>query len=301
APNPTSSRWTGYYEVETAGPHVLFVQWNGERSGFRLFVDDKKVLDNWELAKSLVDQVTLDLSPGAHKVVVEQYKNDRLERLRLRVGIQPLQKLVDDEAKAIAKSADVVVLAVGFDPESESEGSDRTFQLPPGQDELVQEIAALNKNTIVVVTAGGNVSMPWLNGVPALLHTWYPGQEGGTALAKILFGDENPSGHLPVTFEKRWEDNPVHDSYYPAPGTKKIEYKEGIFVGYRGYEHNKVQPQFPFGFGLSYTSFKYSKLQASLTQVSFDVTNTGKREGSTVAQVYIGDPHVAVPRPAKEL
>jgi beta-glucosidase len=194
-----------------------------------------------------------------------------------------------------------VVLAVGFDPESESEGSDRTFQLPPGQDELIQEIAALNKNTIVVVTAGGSASMPWLNSVPALLHAWYPGQEGGTALARILFGETNPSGHLPATFEKRWEDNPVHDSYYPTPGTNKIEYKEGVFVGYRGYEHNKVQPQFPFGFGLSYTTFKYANLQATPTTISFDVTNTGKREGAAVPQVYIGDTHASIPRPPKEL
>jgi beta-glucosidase len=298
---PTSSRWAGYYLAESAGPHVVFVQWNGERSGFRMFVDDKKVLDNWDLAKALVDQVTLDLTAGTHKIVLEQYKNDRHDRLRLRVGIQPLQRIVDEEAKAIAKSADVVVLAVGFDPDTESEGSDRTFQLPPGQDQLVQEIAALNESTIVVVTAGGGVSMPWLNSVPALLHTWYPGQEGGTALAKILFGEVNPSGHLPATFEKRWEDNPVHDSYYPATGTKKIEYKEGVFVGYRGYEHNKVQPQFPFGFGMSYTTFKYANLQATPVQVSFDVTNTGKREGSAVPQVYIGDTQAAMPRPIKEL
>jgi beta-glucosidase len=302
AAHPTSSRWTGYYIVENAGPHNVFVQWNGERSGFRLFVDDKKVLDDWDLAKALVDQATLQLTAGPHKVVIEQYKNDRLEALRLRLGIQPLQKIVTDEAKALSKKADVVILAVGFEPDTESEGSDRTFQLPPGQDQLIQEIAAANPKTAVVITAGGNVDMnAWIDKVPAILHTWYAGQEGGTALAKIAFGDVNPSGHLPVSFERRWEDNPVHDSYYPEAGTKKVVYREGIFVGYRGYEHNKVKPLFPFGYGLSYTTFKYANLKATPTAVAFDVTNSGSRGGSAVPQLYVASAGSTVQRPVKEL
>jgi beta-glucosidase len=302
APHPTSSRWTGYYIADAAGPHNVFVQWNGERSGFRLFVDDKKVLDDWDLARALVDQATLQLSAGPHKVVIEQYKNDRLEALRLRLGIQPLQKIVSDEAKALAKKADAVIVAVGFEPDTESEGSDRTFQLAPGQDQLIQEIAAANPKTAVVITAGGNVDMSaWIDKVPAILHTWYAGQEGGTALAKVVFGDVNPSGHLPVSFERRWEDNPVHDSYYPEEGTKKVVYREGIFVGYRGYEHNKVKPLFPFGYGLSYTTFKYTNLKATPTAVTFDVTNSGSREGSAVPQLYVGSANTTVPRPTKEL
>ena len=120
----------------------------------------------------------------------------------------------------------------------------------------------------------------------------------------------NPSGRLPVTFECRWEDNPVHDSYYPEAGTKRVVYKEGVFVGYRGYEHNSTKPLFPFGFGLSYTTFKYSNLSIKPVsnsesgpryEVSFDVKNTGTREGAEVAQVYVGDTQTKVPRPAKEL
>ena len=107
-------------------------------------------------------------------------------------------------------------------------------------------MAAANKNTIVVMTSGGSVDMnAWLDRVPALVQAWYPGQEGGTALAEILFGDVNPSGRLPVTFERRWEDNPVHDSYYPEAGTKRVVYKEGLFVGYRGYEHNRYEATVP--------------------------------------------------------
>jgi beta-glucosidase len=175
-------------------------------------------------------------------------------------------------------------------------------------------MAVANKNTIVVITSGGNVDMnSWVDRVPALIEAWYPGQEGGTALAEVLFGDVNPSGRLPVTFERRWQDNPASDSYYPADGTNKVVYKERIFVGYRGYEKNGTKPRFPFGYGLSYTTFTYGKL--SITQgvtkggspeywwaeVSFDVTNTGERAGAEVAQVYVSDTHSKVARPPKEL
>jgi hypothetical protein len=196
---------------------------------------------------------------------------------------------------------------------SRTEGADRTFALPPGQDELIQAMAAANKNTIVVTSGGGVDMSAWADRVPALIEAWYPGQEGGTALAEILFGDVNPSGRLPVTFERRWEDNPAHDSYYPAAGTNRVGYKEGVFVGYRGYEHNHTKPLFPFGYGLSYTTFKYASLSVrpvsgaaagadgALYQVSFDVKNTGTREGADVAQVYVGDTHSKVARPSKEL
>jgi beta-glucosidase len=141
----------------------------------------------------------------------------------------------------------------------------------------------------------------WLDRVPGVIEVWYPGQEGGTALAEILFGDVNPSGHLPATFERRWEDNPTHDNYYPEKGTNRVVYKEGIFVGYRGYEHNGTKPLFPFGYGLSYTTFKYGSLKADEHQVSFEVTNTGSRAGDAVPEVYISPEHSGVPRPSKEL
>ena len=213
------------------------------------------------------------------------------------------------------------MVAVGFDPESESEGSDRTFRLPPGQDELIEKMAAANKRVIVVITSGGAVDMnAWVDWIPALLEAWYPGQEGGTALAQIIFGDVNPSGRLPVSFERRWEDNPVHDSYYPEPGSNRVVYKEGIFVGYRRYDYKNVKTRFEFGSGLSYSTFQYRSLSvrpiwrisgppdrntpraaAPLYQVSFDVTNTGPRAGATVAEVYVGESHPRIPRPLKEL
>jgi beta-glucosidase len=149
----------------------------------------------------------------------------------------------------------------------------------------------------------------WIDKVPAILHTWYPGQEGGTALAQILFGDYSPSGKLPASFERRWEDNPVFHNYYPAPGQSRVQYAEGVFVGYRHYDRSDTKPLFPFGFGLSYTTFAYSNLTVSPQTgnvkepitVSFDVKNTGHREGAEVAELYVGDAHATVPRPVKEL
>jgi beta-glucosidase len=124
----------------------------------------------------------------------------------MQLGIVRHDAIVDAEALKLAAKADAVVLAAGFDPSNEAEGADRTFQLPSGQDELIQEIAATNKNTIVVMTSGGSVDMnAWLDRVPALIEAWYPGQEGGTALAEILYGDVNPSGRLPASFERRWK------------------------------------------------------------------------------------------------
>jgi beta-glucosidase len=312
-----SSRWTGYYTPQGAGAYDIFVQTTRERGGnYRLYVDNKLVFDNWTTLTALSDYRTLQLEPGAHKVVLEQTGRGERRAARLRMGIVQTGQFVSADAKKLAASADVVVVAAGFDAESEAESADRTFRLPLGQDELIKEMAAANKNTIVVMTSGGSVDMnTWLDRVPALVQAWYPGQEGGAAVAEILFGDVNPSGRLPVTFERRWGDNPVHDSYYPDAGTKRVVYKEGVFVGYRGYERNDTKPLFPFGFGLSYTTFKYSNLSIKTVkgtvssndpsgpryEVSFDVTNTGTREGADVAQVYVGDTQTKVPRPAKEL
>ena len=211
--------------------------------------------------------------------------------------------------KSVVSSADAVVLCVGFNPDTEGEGADRTFALPPGQDDLIRQVASVNKRVIVVITAGGNVDMTgWIDQVPAVLQAWYPGQEGGSALADILFGDFSPSGKLPASFERRWEDNPVFHSYYPQ-ADKRVAYTEGIFLGYRYYDRSSTKPLFPFGFGLSYTRFQYSALRISPNQsaspdsvfVSFDVKNIGHRAGAEVAELYVGDSHSSVPRPVKEL
>jgi beta-glucosidase len=226
----------------------------------------------------------------------------------LKIGIAQEGTLVNQSAIDMAKKADAVIVAVGYDADIETEGADREFQLPPGQDELIEKIAAANPNTIVTVTAGGSVDASrWIDHIAALLHNWYPGQEGGTALAEVVFGDVNPSGRLPISWEHSLKDNPSYPYYYPTPGTLTVPYKDEIFVGYRGYEHNGVKPLFPFGYGLSYTSFKYSGLAiqpgtgAGSYEVSFDITNTGTRAGADVAQVYVSEDHPQVPRPPQEL
>ncbi|HXB53862.1 MAG TPA: glycoside hydrolase family 3 C-terminal domain-containing protein [Vicinamibacteria bacterium] len=316
--NSRSERWTGYFVPPSPGAYDAFVAATGEDGGhYRLYVDDKVVLDNWKSSPELMGMTSLSFDQRPHKVVLEHHGRSRWLGGRLALGLVRQGTLVEADAKALAKSADVVVVAAGFSPASESEGADRTFRLPPGQDELIREMVAANRNTVVVLTAGGGVdTSAWLDRVPALVHAWYPGQEGGTALAAILLGDVNPSGRLPITLERRWEDNPVHDSYYPAEtGTNRIVYQEGVFVGYRGYEHRGTKPLFPFGYGLSYTTFKYGNLAIKSTapgasggesgeppyEVSFDVTNTGSQAGADVAQVYVGETQARVPRPAKEL
>ena len=304
-----SHRMTGYYNATSAGKYVVALDSSGENNGNRVFVDGKKIIDNWSIVRAFQPHVTLDLSAGPHKIVIEETQTSPVGG-HLLFAITPQDRIVDAEVAKLAKMADAVVVEVGYQQESESEGGDRTFSLPFGQDELIQAVAAANPKTIVAVTAGGNVdSSLWIDRVPAYLQTWYAGQSGGQALAEILFGDVNPSGHLPATFERRLEDNPAFANYYPAEGSKDVEYKEGIFVGYRGYEKNKVEPLFPFGFGLSYTTFKFSNLMVSQTSLggelkavaTFDVTNTGTRKGAEVAQLYVGEDAPKVARPLHEL
>ncbi len=301
----SSRRWTGYYNAPEAGRYVVAMQAPREGAGARLYVDDKLVFDNWKLIRALQPTTTMELSTGPHKVLIEDYQGSRIGGT-LRLGIVAENKVVSARAKQMAAKADAVIVSAGYDSESESEGGDRTFELPFGQAELIREMASANKKTIVTVTSGGNVaSADWIGNVPGYIEAWYGGQEGGKALAEALFGDVNPSGKLPVTFEAKAEDNPTFANYYPEGDGIKVEYKEGIFVGYRGYEKNHVKPLYPFGYGLSYTTFKFSKLAVSgsgaKATVSFDVTNTGKRAGAEVAEVYVADDHAKVARPAKEL
>lgn len=308
APHGSSRRWSGYYMAPEAGKYIVALQGSGENNSNRVFIDGKVVIDDWKIVRADQPHITLGLTAGPHKVVVEDARRSPMGG-RIRFAIAEESKVIDAKARELAAKADAVVVAAGFDADSESEGGDRTFDLPFGQDELIREMGAANKKTIVTVTSGGNVdSSTWVDRVPAYIENWYAGQEGGTALAEVLFGDVDPSGHLPVTFERREQDNPTYGNYYPEGDSNRVVYKEGIFVGYRGYEHNHVKPLFPFGYGLSYTTFKFANLsvrpQSATTAkvtVSFDVTNTGSRPGAEVAQVYVSDGHATIARPEKEL
>ncbi len=271
-----SSKWTGYYTPAEAGKFVVFIQTDGK---YRLLVDDAVVFDSSVIPKYILNQATLELTKAPHKVVVEQLSQQIGSVSGMRTGIAPLSTIVDKDALAMASKADAVIVAVGFNAASETEGGDRSFELPVGQEQLIEQIAALGKKTIVVITSGGSVDVSnWKDKVQGIFETWYSGEQGGTAAARLLFGEENPSGHLPISWEKQITDNPSYAHYYPDPGTNKIVYREGIFMGYRGYEHNHVEPQYPFGFGLSYTKFSFSHLASSPSgdghfHVTFDVTN----------------------------
>ena len=217
------------------------------------------------------------------------------------------------EAVRTLKEADAVVVSVGFDRQTEKEDHDRTFALPQGQDELIEFAAEHNDNVIVVIYSGGAVDMRrWHDKVEAVLMGWYPGQEGGLAIARMLAGEMSPSGRLPISIEASPEDNPAYDNYYvEEPMTKRghstlnVTYGEGIFVGYRGYEKNGVSPLYPFGYGLTYTSFEYSDLMVSEkgdgVDVTLTVTNTGNFDAAEVVQIYVGEDNPCVARPAKEL
>ncbi len=306
-----SHRLTGYFRAATAGAYLVALAGSGEGHGDRVFIDDKLVIDDWKYVRAFEPHLSMPLSAGMHKVVVEAWQNGPTSG-RLRLAIVPEDKIVNEQARQMAAKADVVIVAAGFgsnrDETSESEGGDRTFDLPYGQDALIRAMSAANPKTIVTVTSGGNVdSTMWITQIPALIEGWYGGQAGGQAMAEILFGDVNPSGHLPATFERRAEDNPTYNNYYPEADGIRVLYKEGIFVGYRGYEKNHVTPLFPFGYGLSYTTFSFSNLKVApgsgpaLATVTFDITNSGQRQGSEVAQVYVSDPHAKIPRPIHEL
>ncbi len=232
----------------------------------------------------------------------------------------------DDEKKAVAQ-ADVVIVAVGFTAATEREGKDRTFTLPAGQDALVEQVVAANSRTIVLLTGGGGMDLSrWLDKVPVVLHLYYPGQEGGTAVAQILFGQHDPEGKLPVSFDRSWDESPSARWYHgdPADNTtlhttgadgkpldytvEHIKYGDKLMVGYRYWTTTGKHPLFPFGFGLSYTTFKFSNLAApadaasgSAISVSFDVTNTGNVAGAEVAQLYVSDPSTQADRPEREL
>jgi beta-glucosidase len=190
----------------------------------------------------------------------------------------------------------------------EHEGLDRPWELPALQTEELAQLLALNPRVIVAINAGGNLGLgDNLAKIPALLWAWYPGQNGNVALGKILFGDLNPSGHLPDTFEKRFEDSPAFGNY-PGDtngGAAHVNLAEGIYVGYRWYDKKNIAPAFPFGFGLSYTTFAIKNVRSAPDadgfDVTVDVTNTGARNGAEVVQLYLRPTGTAIDRPVQEL
>jgi len=301
-----SARWTGKIKADINSKFRFAVAGD---DGYRLFIDGELAIDKWNDQAETTTIIEKNLIAGKeYDIKLEYYQGTGSAVIRF--GYSPITDEPAAEALKLAKQVDAVVLCLGFNNETESEGFDRPFSLPKEQIELLKKVIEANKNTVVVLNAGGNTGIAeWLDNAPALIHSWYPGQSGAIALAEILFGKTNPSGKLPVTFEKKWEDSPVYNSYFDDDNDLKVTYKEGIFMGYRGYDKNNIEPLFPFGYGLSYTAFEYSNIKLSSDKISqsqkltitVDIKNTGKVEGKEVVQLYIKDKESSLPRPEKEL
>src|SRR5687767_1331031 len=303
-----SLRMEGFFMPQENGLHIFTVNAIGRA---RLFIDDELVIDHWAESESGQQKmVELELTAGKGYPVRVEYSWKGNKRWRsLSLGhLPPRSDDLIGEAVDLAKRSDVVVLIAGLSNEWESEGFDRVdMKLPGAQDKLIERVVAANSNTVVVLNVGSAVEMPWIDKVPAVIQLWYDGQEQGNALSDVLFGDVNPSGKLPTTIPVRLQDNPAYINYPGENG--KVRYGEGLFVGYRYYDKKELAPQFPFGHGLSYTTFEYDNLHLSTDQttpekgldVSFDVTNTGKRAGKEVAQLYVRDIKCSLARPEKEL
>ena len=260
-----------------------------------LFINGKRIINNWRDQAPTTETGTLDLTAGKPvQIEVDYYENGGGAEVNLG-WLTPNSKLLTQAVK-LAKQSDVaVVYANNF----ESEGADlANIDLPSDQNALINAVAAANPNTVVVLNTGSAVTMPWLSKVRGVIEAWYPGQESGNAIAALLFGDVNPSGKLPVTFPATLNQVPASTKAQWPGVNGKVHYSEGLDVGYRWYDAKKLTPLFPFGYGLSYTTFKFSDLKVTpsalapgkTVTVTAQVTNTGTRAGAEVAQLYLTDP-----------
>ena len=302
-----SSRHTFFYSPACDESLKVYASGN---DGIRLYINGEQLVEKWGGINWNRDSFLYDFKKGeTYEFVVEHFNGTGS------IGLEVKFENIRINDPDLVKKADCVVVCLGHDSLTEKENFDRTFDLPAGQVEYLRKILALNDNVVVVLNAGGGVEMtPWISDVKAVLMAWYPGQQGGLAVSEIITGKVSPSGKLPVSIEKKLEDNPSYANYYEnvdrvrTPDINpysRVEYREGVFMGYRGYEWNGVQPLFPFGYGLSYTSFGYSDIcvvkDGEGFMVTFDVTNTGKVAGAEVAQLYVSDDKSSVLRPLKEL
>jgi len=316
-----SARFSSVIKPTITGPQVFKVRADGP---YKLWVNDELVLqsDGVPYSSDVVNALTTSgktasLKAGKSYTVKLEYQRVQGNFIPALGGVTGVQmSWASLRPPADLADYDAVVVAVGTTYENEGEGSDHGYELPDQQAELIKQVAKANPNTIVVMHGGGVANMqPWAKKVGATLQAWFPGQQGGQALAEILYGKVNPSGKLPVTIDKQIEDNPSYASY-PDPAAYRgdnalteMTYSEGLYLGYRGYDKKHAKPLYPFGYGLSYTSFGYSDLKlssnvmapGSTVDVTFTLTNTGDKAGFEVAQLYVQPVKPAVDRPEKEL
>ncbi|MBS1805644.1 MAG: glycoside hydrolase family 3 C-terminal domain-containing protein [Acidobacteria bacterium] len=288
-----SARWSATLTPSVSGEYGFSLDGAGSS---RLLVDGKVIAQLQKVNFKSTSFGLIHLKAGTSvSIVVEHSNDDSVLGSFLHVGFDPPHEDKWNAALEAARSADVAVVFAG---EQLGEGMDKTsLNLPGNQNELIDAVAAVNSRTVVVLNTSTPVAMPWLNKVASVLESWYPGQESGEGIASVLFGDADPGGRLPVTFPASPDQGPATKSQN-YPGVDGVaRYDEGIFVGYRWYDQHQQQPLFPFGYGLSYTTFEYSDLHVSRERnnvsLSVAVTNTGARKGSEVVQVYVTEPENA--------
>jgi beta-glucosidase len=296
-----SVRWTGRLKPALSGAYEITT---ASDDGIRVYLGGKLLIDHWSDHAVEARMAKVNLEAGKfYDIKVEFYENGG-DAVALLGWTKPNENELT-QAVEIAKNSQIAFLFLGNSQYQESEGFDRQFiDLPENQIQLINDVAKVNPNTIVVLNAGAQVNLlPWIENVRALLWAFFPGQEGTQALMDVLTGVVNPSGKLPFTIAKRWEDYPAYGNFPGANG--EMEYKEGIMVGYRHFDTHHVEPLYPFGFGLSYTQFALSNMKIKknkgVYEVSVNVQNTGSTTGAEVVQVYVKDKKPKVIRPEKEL
>lgn len=291
---PMSIRWTGTLKPVVSGDYTLGLKTD---DGCRLFLDGKKLIDSWTERSAQMDQVVVKLEAGkTYDLRVEYFDGggDCFARLYWKAPVtdQTNRLALFGDAGKVAKECDVTVAVLGINKSIEREGQDRySLELPIDQQEFIKELYKVNPNTVVVLVAGSSMAINWMDeNVPAILNAWYPGEQGGNAVAEVLFGDYNPGGRLPLTYYNSLDELPAFDDYS---------------VKNRTYQYFEGKPLYEFGYGLSYTNFKYKK--KSITQsndtvdITFNLSNVGKYDGDEVAQVYVRYPETGTYMPLKQL
>lgn len=317
-----SARFTGQIKPKITGQQIFKVRADGP---VKLWIDDRLVLQSDGKALSFDLLNALTTTGKTSKLIAGKSYSVRLEYQRTQGnfstnlgGLNGLQMswAASRAPESLADYDAVIVSAGSTGYEYEGESSDKPYTMPEYQGEMIASVAKVNPNTVVVLHGGGSMDMlPWANRVGATLHTWFSGQQAGQVLAELLYGKVNPSGKLPITIDRRIEDNPSYPSYpsisvYQGDNPKTtMDYSEGIYLGYRGYDKDGKKPLYPFGFGLSYTTFSFSDLKLSsnvmapntTVNATFNITNTGERAGYQVAQLYVKPLKPSTNRPVKEL
>ncbi|MDQ2686507.1 MAG: glycoside hydrolase family 3 C-terminal domain-containing protein [Armatimonadota bacterium] len=300
-----SVRWTGKITAPVTGNYTFLLTAD---DGSRMFIDDKPVIEHWRETTSSPIRGSINLVAGKSYTIRVEYFQDAGDALTHLDWIVPPTHALFQEAVAAARKSDMAIVVVGTEFEAENVDRD-SMELPDLQGELIRKVAAANPNTVVVMNNGGPVLMAdWITQAPAVLEAWFPGQQGGDALAAVLFGDINPSGKLPDTLAVRREDYPDYGNY-PEDKNGVEQYKEGIYVGYRHFDKKSVKPVFPFGYGLSYTTFRYSGMKLSSptlkpngsVMVTANITNTGKRAGAEIVELYVHPRNPKIDRAVREL